>query len=100
MKLLEDIDKVSLTATAIAFLVTAMVMGASYEKISEKGLQQQFCEDQVHENATWINDSDDSLDCRAPNGTVVENVSVDVASNHGTTTLGGTNWPAKNATGS
>lgn len=81
--------------TIAVLVITVMVGGMVYDKITGPEMRHEICADKFGEEATWINDSDETFDCQAPNGTEIENVTVHLKSNHGNTTLGGTGWPAQ-----
>jgi uncharacterized protein (UPF0333 family) len=72
-------------------LLIAVVVGAQVAGVMSD--RDALCEAAIGaEGATYINDSDETFDCRASNGTAVENVTIKVQSNHGTTTVDPAEW--------
>lgn len=65
---------------AIALIVAVLVGAQVYAQMNEENIGPPTCESEYGENATWVNDSDDTLDCELPNGTVVEDVPINLTS--------------------
>jgi hypothetical protein len=80
------------TALTVAAVIAVVVAGQVVGVMSGRD---SLCESALGgEGAEYVNDSDDTFDCRAPNGTVVENVTIKVQSNHGVTTVKPGEWAA------